>query len=306
MPVAGWPEREIGEVAARQRGLITRPQLTVLGLSRAAIDHAVARGRLHRRHHAVYSLVPFPALPPLAAELAAVLACGKCALLSHHSAAAMWGFRRSFNGLIHITAIGSDAGRDRPGIRAHRVSSLDPRDIRRHQGIPITSPARALLDIAPDLSDRELERALDEALIKRLTSHAAINAVLGAYPHRRGVARLRDIADPGRPTTDTRSGGEEALLALLRKTDIPAPELNARVGHYTADFVWREQKVIVELDGYDYHRGRAAFERDHERDAEHQRMGYLVIRVTGRQLAREPEAILVRIATALAARRAAA
>jgi very-short-patch-repair endonuclease len=306
MRVAGWPEREIAQIAARQRALVTRAQLAQLGLGRNAIEYAIARGRLHRRHHGVYSLVPLPALPPLAPELAAVLACGDAALLSHHSAAATWGFRPTFNWHIHITAIGSDAGRDRPGIRAHRVGRLDPRDIRRFQGIPITSPARALLDIAPDLSDREVERALDEALIQRLTSHAAINAVLAAYPNSRGVGRLRALADPGRATTQTRSGGEEALLAALRRANIPAPEVNARVGNYTADFLWREQKVIVELDGYDYHRGRAAFERDHERDVEHLRLGFVVIRVTARQLARELEALLVQIATTLALRAAAA
>ena len=250
-------------------------------------------------------MVPFPALPPLAAELAAVFACGDSALLSHHSAAAAWGLRPAFNGDVHVTVIARETGRRRPGIRVHRTETLDPRDIRRHQGIPITSPARALLDITPDLPDRAVERALDEALIRRLVTHAAIAAVVNAYPNRRGAARLRALADPGRPTTETRSGGEEVLLALLRKGDVPIPEVNARVGNYTADFLWHEQKVIVELDGYDYHRGRAAFERDHQRDAEHQRMGYLVIRITARQLAREPEAILVRIATALATRAAA-
>ncbi len=306
MRVAGWPEREIGAIAARQRALITRAQLTALGVTRAAIDHAIVRGRLHRRHHAVYSLVPFAALPPLANELSAVLACGDAALLSHHSAAATWGFRPSFNGLVHVTAIGSDAGRERPGIRAHRVTALGPRDIRRYQNIPITSPARALLEIAPDLTDRQLERAVDEALIKRLITHAAIAAVANAYPRYRGVARLKALADPGRPTTETRSDGEEALLALIRRANLPLPELNAKVGNYTADFLWRDQKVIVELDGYDYHRGRAAFERDHQRDAEHQRMDHLVIRITGRQLAHQHEAILVRIATALAERRRAA
>ena len=269
------------------------------------IDRALGRGRLHSQHRNIYSLVPFPALPPLAAELAAVLACGDTALLSHHSAAAAWRLRPVFNGDVHVTVIGKETGRRRPGIRVHRVNELDPRDIRRYQNIPITSPARALLDITPDLTDRALERALDEALIRKLVSHAAIAAVVSAYPHRRGVARLRAAADPGRPTTETRSDGEEALLALIRRANLPAPEVNAKVGSYTADFLWREQKVIVELDGYDYHRGRAAFERDHQRDAEHQRMGYLVIRITGRQLAREPVAILVRIATALETRAAA-
>lgn len=304
--MAGWPERAIGYVAGRQLGLLTRAQLTELGLSRNAIEYATARGRLHPIHRAVYSLVPIRALPPLAAELAAVLACGEGALLSHHSAAAVWRIRPSFDGDVHVTAIGSDAGRDRPGIRAHRVGRLDPRDIRRYHGLPLTSPARALLEIAAELPDRALERALDEALIKRLVSHAAIAAVITAYPRSRGVGRLRVLADPGRPTTQTRSDGEEALLAAFRRANIPAPEVNARVGNYTADFVWRKQKVIVELDGYDYHRGRAAFERDHARDVEHLRLGFLVIRVTARQLARELEALLVQIATALARRSAAA
>jgi very-short-patch-repair endonuclease len=301
----GWPDRAIARIGATQRALITRAQLSDLGLGPSAIEHALKRGRLHRIHRGLYSMVPFPALPPLAVELAAVLACGESALLSHHSAAAVWNLRPSFNGDVHVTVAGKETGRRRPGLRVHRTQALDPRDIRRYHGIPITSPARALLDITPDLSDRELERAIDEALIRRLVSHAAIAAVVKAYLQRRGVARLREASDPGRPTTETRSDGEEALLALIRRGDLPPPEVNARVGRYTADFLWRRQKVIVELDGCDYHRGRAAFERDHKRDAEHQRMGYLVIRITGRQLAREHEAILVRIATALATRAAA-
>jgi very-short-patch-repair endonuclease len=301
----GWPDRAIAGIGATQRALITRVQLAGLGLGPSAIEHALRRGRLHRIHQGLYSMVSFPALPDLAIELAAVLACGDAALLSHDSAAAVWGLRPSFNGDVHVTVIGKETGRRRPGIRVHRIDALDPRDIRRYQNIPITSPARALLEITPALSDRELERALDEALIHRLISHAAIAAVTNAYPHRRGVARLRALADPGRATTNTRSDGEEVLLAAIRRAGLPVPEVNAKVGNYTADFVWRAQRVIVELDGYDYHRGRAAFERDHQRDAEHQQAGFLVIRVTGRQLNRNLEAILVRIATALARRAAA-
>jgi very-short-patch-repair endonuclease len=301
----GQADAAISRLAGRQRALVTRAQLRELGIGRRAIDYAIARGRLHPIHHGIYSLVPLPALPDLACELAAILACGDAALLSHHSAAAVWGLRRSLNGAVHVTVIGKETGRRRPGIKVHRVCGLDPRDVRRYQNIPITSPARALLEIAPDLTDRQLERALDEALIKRLITHAAINAVLAAYPNRRGAGRLRILADPGRPTTETRSDGEEALLAALRKANIRAPEVNGRVGRYIADFVWRKERVIVELDGYDYHRGRAAFERDHERDAEHLRLGFLVIRVTGRQLARELEALLVQIGTALALRAAA-
>src|ERR1051325_4586792 len=164
----GRAERAISGVAGRQRALVTRAQLRELGIGRRAIDYAIARGRLHPIHQGIYSLVPFAVLPPLALELAAVLACGDGALVSHRSAAAVWGLRRSVDGDVHVTVVATETGRRRPGITVHRVKTLDPRDIRRYQGIPVTSPARALLEIAPDLTERELERAIDEALIKRL------------------------------------------------------------------------------------------------------------------------------------------
>jgi len=300
----GWPDRRIGERAGAQRSLITRRQLLALGVSSDMIGRALQRRRLHRMHQGIYSLVPFPALPPLAIELAAVLACGDTALLSHHSAAAVYGIRPFAEGSVDVTVIGKETGRRRPGIRVHRTGHLDPRDARRHQRIPIVSPARALLDIAPEISGRSLEWALDQALVKRLTNKAQINAVLNAYPHRSGTPNLQALLeDPDRPTTLTRSHPEEQLLARLRKAGLPAPEVNARVGNYTADFLWRAAKVILEIDGYHYHHTRAAFERDHQRDSEHLRDDYLVIRVTPRQLQRNLDALLVQTAIALDRRR---
>jgi very-short-patch-repair endonuclease len=286
--------------------LVSRRQLLALGVEAGMIDRALARGRLHRLHQGVYSMVPFSVLPPLASEHAAILACGNSALLSHHSAAAVWGFRPFLDGDVDITVIGGERGRKRKGIRLHRTGQLDPRDARRYQQLPIVSPARALLDIAPEISPRSLEWALDQALVKRLTNKTHIKAVLNTYPHRPGTPELNALLDPDRPTTITRSPPEEQLLDRMRKAGLPPPEVNARVGNYTADFLWRDEKLIVELDGYDYHRGRAAFERDHQRDAEHHRLGHLVIRATGRQLARHLEALLVQIATTLADRRRAA
>ena len=166
--------------------------------------------------------------------------------------------------------------------------------------------ARALLDIAPHTPGRSLEWAIDQALTKGLTNHAAINAVLTAYPHSAGIAHLRALTDPHRPTTLTRSGGEELILASLRKAGLPIPEVNVRVGNYTADFLWRKEKVILEIDGYTYHHTRAAFERDHRRDTQHQRDDYLVIRITPRQLEQNIEALLVHIAITLERRRPAA
>jgi very-short-patch-repair endonuclease len=299
----GRTDNAISRIAARQRALVTRAQLKELGIECRAIDYAIARGRLHRMHQGIYSLVPFPALPPLAAELAAILACGDGALLSHHSAAAVWGIRPFLDGDVDVTVIGKETGRRREGIRVHRTAHLHPRDARRHQQIPIASPARALLDIAPEVSGRSLEWALDQALVKRLTTRAQIKAVLAAYPHRPGTPKLTALLDPDRPTTLTSSIPEERLLRHMRKANIPIPEVNARVGNYTADFLWRAHKVILEIDGYHYHNTRAAFERDHRRDAEHQREDFLVIRVTPRQLHDNHEAILVHVATTLERRR---
>jgi very-short-patch-repair endonuclease len=256
-------------------------------------------------HRGVYALVPTPALPPLAKELAAVLACGDGALLSHHSAAAVWGIRPFLNGDVDVTVVGRDPGTCRAGISVHRIKAMDPRNARRYQQIPITSPARALLDIAPEVSGRSLEWAVDQALVKRLTTRAEIKAVLAVYPRRPGTPRLTALLDPDRPTSLTSSSPEERLLTHIRKAGLPIPEVNARVGNYTADFLWRSHKVILEIDGYRYHHTRAAFERDHRRDAEHQREDFVVIRITPRQLQHNHEAILVHIATTLERRRAA-
>jgi very-short-patch-repair endonuclease len=301
--VPGWPDREIAVIAERQQTLISRAQLFELGIGRGAIHHAIARGRLHPRHRGVYALVAPRAFPPLAAERAAVLACGAGTLVSHHSAAAMWRIAPAIGGNVDVTVVGRDGGRRRPGICVHRVSAIDPLDVRERGGIPITSAARALLDIAPRLSERSLERALDEALIRGLMSHQAVDAVLARYPQRPGAARLRALARPDRKTTATRSEAEERFLAMVRNAGLPEPEVNARVGGFVVDFLWRRERVIVEIDGYDYHRGRVAFERDHERDAEHLHEQFLVLRATYRQLDGRPEALLVRVATALARRR---
>lgn len=305
-----WNEREsaIGLRAARQHTLVTHEQLIALGVSSRTIQNALARKRLYPRHRGVYSIVAPLAMPPLAREHGAVLACGPAAYLSHHSAAAVWGIRppERPGTDVTVTVVGRDAGRRRAGIVVRRTVALDRRDTRVRQGVPIVSAGRALLDIAPDVPERDAERAFDEALIRNLATFNAFKAMLGRYPGRPGARILSELADPGRHGTVTRSEAEERMLTLLRKGRIRLPEVNAKVGRYKADFYWRTEGVIVEVDGYRYHRGRWAFERDHQRDAEHQSMGLLVIRITWRQLMREPEAVLVLIAQALAQRARAA
>ena len=298
-----WPGREVATVAARQRCLITREQLQALGVRRGGIQRALEGGRLHRIHRGVYAVVASQALPPLAIEQAAVLALGPNAYISHHSAAALWGIRPPGK-QIEVTVVGRERA-SRDGIRVHRVRMLGRRDTRLLEGLPITSAARTLLDIALDLPDRELERALDESIATRKTSLAGVRAVLRDYPRRPGSVRLGALASHGRTLTMTRSECEERFLALVRRAGLPGPEVNARVSRFEVDFCWRRQGVIVEIDGFFFHSSGAALARDHRRDAALQQMGFLVIRILARELVASPESVLVRVASALALRGAA-
>jgi very-short-patch-repair endonuclease len=247
-------------------------------------------------------LVDGGALPPLALEQAAVLACGENAYLSGHAAAAAYGLRPFGFSVIDVTVIGRRV-RSRPGIRVHHVATIHPRDTDNLDGIPITSPARVLLEIAPDLKDRELERALDEAMGCKLVTRAAVTAMLRANPRRPGSSRLRDLVIPGRPTTLTRSDGEEAFLRLVRAAGLPPPALNQPLlNRWIVDFLWRAEKVVVEIDGDSFHSSRAARERDHRKDVALQEAGYFVVRITGRQLKQRPEEVLALVAAALATR----
>jgi len=151
---------------------------------------------------------------------------------------------------------------------------------------------------------REFERAFDEAIASRLTTLAAVRAMVLVNHHRRGAARTRELAFSDRLTTKTRSEAEEIFLALVRRGGLPQPEVNARVGRFEVDFCWRTERVIVEVDGFAFHSSRAALERDHRRDAELQQLGFLVIRIGWRELLQEPEKVLVRLAGALAKRAA--
>lgn len=278
---------------------ITRDQLVSAGVVPDVIDHWVRRGRLHPRHRGVYSLTP-PPYPPFSAEMAAVLAVGANALLSHASAAFVWGIRPAPEGTVDVTVVGRQA-RHRAGIRIHRVSHLLARDVRRSHDIPITSPARALLDIAPTLDDRELELAVHEAFALKLLTATRLMASLKDYPCRRGSARLAELARQSR-SSRTRSGGEEQLLRLIRRSRMPHPQVNAQLGGWNLDFYWPEHRLVVEVDGIDFHSSRVSVERDHRKDLELRRRGIDVLRFVGRQVRREPELLLVTIARELALR----
>jgi very-short-patch-repair endonuclease len=283
-------------VASRQLSLITTPQLTICGIGRRGQATRRRRGQLHRVHYGVH-LFGQPTFLPGTRELAAVLACGDLAFVSHRSAIVLRQLIAPVEGPVEITVIGHD--RRHEGITFHRVSDLHPEDRDLHNGIPITSPARALLDFASQAQDDELERAIAEAYAQQLTDETELRAVLARYPHRAGAAPLRAELDRAGGPAWSRSEAERRMKLLLRRARLPFPRTNLRLAGYQADFLWPKQRLIVEVDGFQFHGHRYAFERDRKRDAAHVLAGYRVIRITWRQLTEEPMAVAVTIARAL-------
>ena len=290
-------EVAIAWIAARQLGLITVAQLNGAGIGRGSIARRVANGQLHQVFRGVY-LVGHPVPLPGALELAGVLACGEDAVVSHRSAARLWGLAKTCPDEVEVTVVGRDC-RSRDGLRVHTVKRLGARDRGRHSGIPITSAARTVIDASATAGYEEAERVIAEACALKLTSEPQILAAADRAPNRAGVAAVRAILrQPGGPRR-TRSDGERALLRLIRAARLPVPATDVPVLDFTADFLWPEHRLIVELDSYPAHGHRAAFERDHRRDVVHRDAGYEVLRFTGRQLEQEPFYVLAVIGRAL-------
>jgi very-short-patch-repair endonuclease len=235
--------------------------------------------------------------------MAAVLACGEGAVVSHECAASIYGVLNPRPGPVDITLPGR-SNRSRSGIRLHRTRSLERVDVRYRFRISLTAPARTLIDLARVLSAAELQRACEEAQVRRLVTLAELRSALDRSPGRRGTAAMRALLEHDSPPALTRSEAEARLLALLRAADLTPTATNTRVGRHEVDFVWRRQRLVVEVDGFAYHASREAFERDRLRDAELRANGYRVIRVTWRQIEDRPEAVIARLAQALAVARA--
>ncbi|HZU39600.1 MAG TPA: DUF559 domain-containing protein [Solirubrobacteraceae bacterium] len=293
-------DRALGLLADRQHGVVSHAQLLELGFGRDAISWRRRRRTLRAIHRGVYG-VGHLALSADAQRLAAVLACGRDALLSHRSAAELWDLTRPAEPPeLHVTALARKC-RSRPGIEVHRALDFEDGDRTVVRGIPVTTPARTLVDLAGRAASRELERALDEAITLGLLEPADVEAALERYPRRRGTAALRALlADRERPTSLTRSHSEERFLALVRRARLPTPRQNARIDRYTVDFYWPEHRLVVEIDGYRYHSTRSAFERDRAKDLVLRQLGLGVLRFSARQVEREAEACLAATAAALA------
>ena len=274
-------------LATRQHGVVATRQLAALGLSQRAVSHRAAAGRLHRVHRGVYA-VGHPILTVNGRRMAAILAAGPGAVLSHASAAALWEIRPTSATRIDVS-VRSAAGRGkRPGLRIHRTPTLQADEITKHQGLRVTTPARTLLDLAAILTPRALERALDEAEVKQLYDRTSLDALARAHAGERGARALTQALDEDGEPTLTDSELEELMLALCADHELPRPEPRAWVAGLRVDFLFAASRLVVETDGYRYHRTRRAFERDRERDALLARAGYRVLRFSHRQLTREP------------------
>jgi very-short-patch-repair endonuclease/predicted transcriptional regulator of viral defense system len=291
-------DRSIAALAGRQHGVVARRQLAALGLGADAIDHRIAAGRLHPIHRGVYA-VGHRSLTRHAVWIAAVLAAGADAVLSHRSAAALWGIRHGERSSVEVIA--PRRIRERRGLHAYRIV-LPPDEVTHERGIPVTNVARTLLDLAAVVSQEQLEHALNEAEIRRLTSPLPLDALVARYPGRRGIAAINRALGNQRQTgeTITRSELERRFLAFTEAHGLPRPQTNTALGPYEPDALWPDARLVVELDSYAIHTTRQAFESDRARDRALQTMGYRVVRITWRQLRTDPHAIAGQLRALLA------
>lgn len=211
--------------------------------------------------------------------MAAVLACGEGAVLSHRSAAELWNLLRTQDGPVDISTPAHSGRRKRGGIRLHRCASLVPGTTIQRLGIPVTTPARTIADLRGNVPPWQWRRAVRQA----------------------ELAGFR--LDPEVGSDGTRSDLERDFLRICRRAGLPPPEVNVKVGRWTVDFLWRAERLAVETDSYLYHRGRIAFQDDHARDLDLRGRGYRVRRFDERQINEEPDRIAADLAEALGARR---
>ena len=285
-------DHAIAELADRQHGVVGRAQLLDLGLSREEIIGRLRRGRLHRLYPGVYA-VGHRVLTQRSRWMAAVLACGPDAVLSHWSAAALWGIRSTRSGPIDITS--PRKSKSRGAIRRHRVL-LPPDEVTVEDGIPVTSVPRTIFDLAAVSSPQTVESVLRQCEYLRLYDPLSLGDLVGRYPGHRGnraaraaLARLEE--SPG----ETEEGLEERFLAFIDRYELPRPDFNAWLEvqgrRYRVDCLWPAQRLIAELDSWQAHGTRSAFRSDKARDRRLLRAGYSTTRITWSQLDDEPAAI---------------
>jgi hypothetical protein len=279
----------IRRLAEGQHGVVARRQLIALGLSPALVRGRVESGYLLPLHRGVFA-VGHGRINQRAGWIAAVLASGPGAVLSHGSAAALWSLRGS-RGMPEVTRRAGGAGP--PAIRVHQTRVLDASETVVEAGIPVTSIERTVMDMAPRLDNRQIERMLVAADRSRRLRWSRLRRLLERTPRRPGVGRLKRIAlnvDPR--AADALSPTEVDFLALCREAGLPAPHVNVLVEGHLVDFAWLDKRVLVEADSYSFHADRPSFERDHLTTVELEVAGYRVHRATAGMLEHTPAAFM--------------
>jgi very-short-patch-repair endonuclease len=291
-------DRLIAELGAPQHGVVARRQIRGLGAGDDAVDRRVADRRLRPVYRGVFIVGDRP--PSLKARWkAATLALGDDALLSHFDAMALWDLGSVRDGDVHVTAPGRHA-EHQPGIRAHRIRKVHEDDRDEVDGIPVTSVARTLLDLAAVAAPIELRRSYERAERLGLLDLEAIADVTQRHSGHRGAKRLRRLLayDP-RAAAGARSELERLFIDLLNAHGVPAPQTNVLVEGFLVDCFWPRANLVVELDGFEFHNDRETFERDRRRIVELRRVGCEVLPLTYAQVTREPAWVIEAVLSAL-------
>lgn len=291
----------VAGLVARQHGVVAVRQLYALGLSERQVSRRAEAGWLHRLHRGVYA-VGHSRLTREGSWMAAVLAIGNGAVLSHRSAAGLWTIWGSKPQARVDVVVASGSGRaTRPGVVVHRCAALAADDVTRHHGIPVTAPARTLLDLATVLPRRPLERAVDEAERLRLCDLADLREILVRHSGRPGAGTLRAVLrSHAVGSTATRSELEERFLALCARRNLPPPLVNAPLLDYVVDFHWPASRLVVEVDGRASHDTRRAFQGDRDRDSRLAAHGYRTLRFTWWDVTARPAVVADRVRRVLA------
>ena len=302
LSISGLREERIAAVARFQRGRIARRQLLDIGVSHSSIVWLVSRGRLFPSLRCVFS-VGHQAPTELGAETDALLSVREGAALSHWSAAALWGLWTPAPSKIEVTVDRDAPAAKNPGVHVHRSRILESKDLRIRSGLPVTSPARTLLDIAVSATDRQLEIAFDRGLVERILRPAHVADVLKRAGGHRGRARLATLlAMELDGSTMTRSDDEERMLALIRKAGLPAPKVNFPWKTWKLDFYWPEARFVVEVDTYGFHGSRYRFERDRRKDNALRRVDIEVMRIVRREITGRSHGLIADITRTLTRR----
>jgi very-short-patch-repair endonuclease len=281
-------DARLAALAAEQHGVVSRRQLYDLGYARSGIARRVAKRRLLRIHHGVYA-VGHKRLTAKGRWMAAVLACGPGAVLSHREAAALYDLRQIGGGPVNVTA----PGRHKlPGIRCHGSRALDPRDTTTADGIPVTTLARTYLDLAEVVNGRRLLEALETGQRQDKLDVHAIEAVIARNPGRHGISPLKDaIAQLTDDPPLIQSPLEQAFREIIRRHHLPQPQFNVYVEGELVDAVWPDHRLVVEVDGWRFHCDKRAFETDRRRDRKLVRAGWLVVRFTYADVTEDPAGV---------------